>query len=365
MRRVLMLACAAAASFATLLPRVASGQTPARPDPQSTATPATSAAPTAPADGNLPPNTHFTFGDRVVPAGTRVEGAAAVANGNLDVYGTVNGNAIALNGSVRVHHGGEVTGSAYAAGGPVVIDGGIVRGGQRSFTRAAAPARPASPPLTTFQSVKLVLWSFAILLIIGLGVMIFAEPNLDGVSAALEHGFARSFWLGIAGELLILPALAILCVALALTVIGVLLVPFAIVAYTIALAGLLTLGFLAAARLTGSGFVPRRGAAAERGVHMRAMVAGLVLYAILWVLAAAFRSSPIAGAVLRGVSLVVTWVALTIGLGATLASRAGTERRRATSRTGAEDLLSWQTPTPVTGVAAARRPVTAGSAGPA
>jgi hypothetical protein len=110
----------------------------------------------------------------VIPAGTRVEGAAAVANGNLDVYGTVNGNAIALNGSVRVHHGGEVTGSAYAAGGPVVVDGGIVRGGQRSFTRAAAPAAAATPPLSTFQTVKLVLWSFAILLIIGRCVLIFA-----------------------------------------------------------------------------------------------------------------------------------------------------------------------------------------------
>lgn len=341
MRRVLVTAFAAAACLMVLPPRVARAQTPA-PAP----------------DGRVPAKTHFTFGDRVIPAGAHVDGGAVVANGNLDVYGTVNGNAVALNGSVRVHHGGVVTGYAYAAGGPVIIDGGTVRGSQRSLRGAAAPARP-KPPLTTYQSIKLVLWSFTILLIIGLGVLISAEPNLDGVTVALERGFARSFWVGIAGELLILPALVILCVALALTVLGVLLVPFAIVAYTIAIAGLATLGFLAAARLAGTGFVSRRGTAAQRGLHIRAMVAGLVLYALLWVLAAAFKSSPIAGAVLRGIALVATWVAVTIGLGAALLSRAGTDRRRTAPRAEPGDLLSWQTPTPVAGVAAARRPMTA------
>lgn len=348
MRRVFVLACAAAALAASLLPRLSLGQTPAAPVGR---------------DGHVPANSHFTFGDRVVPVGTRVEGAVVVANGDLDVYGTVNGNAIALNGSVRVHHGGEVMGYAYAAGGPVVVDGGTVHGPQRSLHAAPAAAQTASAPLSTVKAIKLVLWSFAILLIIGLGVLISAEPNLDGVTVALERSFARSFWIGVAGELLLLPALVLLCVALALTIIGALLVPFAIVAYTIAVAGLATLGFLAAARLTGTGFVSRRGAAAERGVHVREMFAGLVLYALLWVLAAAFKSSPIAGAVLRGVALVATWVALTIGLGATLSSRAGTERRRTRPRGGAEDLMSWQTPTPVAGVAAARRPMAATGTG--
>jgi len=60
------------------------------------------------------------------------------------------------------------------------------------------------------------------------------------------------------------------------------------------------------------------------------------------------------------VALAVSWVAVTLGLGATLLSRAGTKRLDARQRAGArrpapED-LAWQTPTPVTGVAAARRP---------
>lgn len=341
MRRVLVLVSAAAALIAAALPRTVAAQA-----------------------GTLPENTHFRFGGRVVAAGTRVDGAVAVANGDLDVYGTVNGNAIALNGSVRVHRGGEVTGNAYAAGGQVIVDGGIVRGGQRSYRPAASTAsRAPAAPLTTFRAIRLVLWSFAIVLIIGLGVLVFAEPNIDGVMAALERGFARSFWVGVGGQLLMLPALALLCVALALTIIGALLVPFAIVAYCIAVAGLATLGFLAAARLTGTAFVSRRGAPAERGVHFRALVAGVVLYAVLWLAVAAFKGEAVVDAILRGIALVATWVAVTVGLGATLLSRAGTQRRRVQTRGGADD-LSWQTPTPVAGVAAARRPITAGSSAP-
>jgi len=69
----------------------------------------------------------------------------------------------------------------------------------------------------------------------------------------------------------------------------------------------------------------------------------------------------VAGAILRGLALAMTWVAATLGLGATLLSRAGTQRpaMRAggpAARRPTPDELAWQTPTPVTGVTAARRP---------
>ena len=46
----------------------------------------------------------------------------------------------------------------------------------------------------------------------------------------------------------------------------------------------------------------------------------------------------------------------TLGLGAAILSRAGTHRRVASGSRPVE-LAAWQTPTPVTGVVAARRPV--------
>jgi len=307
----------------------------------------------------LPDADHFTFGDRTIESGTRVDGPIAVAYGNLDIYGTVDGDVAALRGDVRVHRGARVTGNAWAAAGSLIVDGGTVDGEKRSIAigpAAHASAQQPSRPLTTAQSIKLVLGWFAVLAIIGLGVMVFAEQNLDGVVVALERGFARSFWTGLVGEVLMLPALLVLVVALAITVLGVLLIPFAIVAYVVAAAGLLTLGLLAVARLTGGAFASDRGTASPRGVHLRALVIGLAVYLAVWTLAAAFTWSPLLGAIFRAIAIALTWVAATVGLGATIISRAGTQR---TGVGGAAptstDEFAWQTPTPVAGVAAASR----------
>jgi hypothetical protein len=315
----------------------------------------------------LPDADNFTVGDRTIAANTRVDGPIAVARGNLDVFGIVNGDVIALGGDVRVHQNAHVTGNAFAAGGRVIIDGGVVEGERR----AIGIARPAIPtfathaePLSTMQSVKLVIAWLALLTIIGLGVMVFAEANLDGVVIGLERGFARSFWLGVAGQVVMLPGLLVLVVALTITVIGVLLIPFAVVAYVIAAAGLVTLGFLAVARLTGGAFASDRGTTSARGVHLRALIIGLVAYLGIWMVAALFTWSPVAGAVLRGIAFAITWVAATVGLGATLASRAGTQRPgKGSSQKTSTDEFAWQTPTPVSGVAAATRKLKVGSGG--
>ena len=154
------------------------------------------------------------------------------------------------------------------------------------------------------------------LAIIGLGVLMFAEPNMDGVVEAMEESFSRAFWFGVLGEIMALPVLALLVVGLVLTLLGILLVPFAVVAYCIALAGLLALGFLAVARLTGSLWSRRDGGstATPRSANLRALFIGLVLYMGLWMLAAIFTWQPMAGAILRGIALAVSWVAVTVGL---------------------------------------------------
>jgi Polymer-forming cytoskeletal len=309
-------------------------------------------------DTRLPDADHFTFGDRVIAAGTRVDGPIAVARGNLDVYGTVQGDVAVLDGDIHVHRGARVAGDVWAAAGRVIIDGGIVEGQKRAVNvRQAFVPTPAGPPLGTWGSIKLTIGWFAILMIIGLGVMVFAEGNLDGVVIALERGFARAFWIGLAGQLLALPGLLVLVVALAITVIGSLLIPFAIVAYVIAAAGLVTLGFLSVARLTGGAFASDRGTTSPRGVHLRALFIGLVAYCVVWLVAAAFAWSPVMSAILRPIAIAITWVAATVGLGATIASRGGTVRPGVGTGKATTDEFAWQTPTPVTGVAAATRRV--------
>jgi hypothetical protein len=316
------------------------------------------AAQRAAGDKHLPNADKFVFGDHSIADKTSVDGPVAVAHGNLDVYGTILGDAITLDGDLRVHRGGRVTGDAWAAGGTVIIEGGVVEGQKRAFgSRIPAPARTPSRPLTTLETIKLTIGWFALLMIIGLGVIVFADANLDGVVLSLERGFGKAFWIGLAGQVLLLPALIVFTVALAITVIGALLIPFAIVAYVIAAAGLVTLGFLAVARLTGVAFTSDRGTTSPRGVHLRALVMGLFTYLALWLAAAIFTSTPFAGSVLRAVAIAVTWVATTVGLGAAIASRAGTVRPGNAKGIAPADELSWQTPTPVTGVAAASRRV--------
>ena len=56
---------------------------------------------------------------------------------------------------------------------------------------------------------------------------------------------------GVVGQLGFIPALLVLCVALVATILGALLVPFALVAAPVALAGFVTLGWLAIALTTG------------------------------------------------------------------------------------------------------------------
>lgn len=305
----------------------------------------------------------FRLGNQEIDSGSTHDGTLAVARGNLVVRGRVTGNAIAVHGDVIVQPGGSVGGNAIAVDGRVRTAGGIVEGDVRSIRgltgsilAAAAGRARDERPLTTWDAIKLVIGWFAILFAIGIGVLLFAERNLDGVVAALEQQFSRAFWVGLLAQLAAIPALLLVLLGLAISLIGILLIPFAIVAYVIALAGLCTLGFLAVARFTGRAFFRDR--ANSRAVSLRSLSFGLVIYLGLWFLAAAFVWNPVAGSMLRAVAFAGSWVALTFGLGATLLTRAGTQKDgAATPKPRPADDLSWQTPTPVTGVVAARRPV--------
>lgn len=307
----------------------------------------------------------LTFGSRIVPAGTVVSGPVVVAGGNLSVEGTIQGSAVAIAGDVIIGPQGRVTGDAIAAFGSV-RNQGQVDGSERNYTgtfgesvRAlfgdhdVQPAAPRSP-------MAFVMGWFTVILLVGLGVLIFASTYMNGVVDVLEHSFWRSFLTGIVGELGVLPAALILVIGLAITVLGVLLIPFAVVALVLAVAGLATLGFVAVAKLTGEGIGGNRAARlSERGGALRGLLIGLALYMGLWFLAALLNGVPVAGVVLRLLALTVTYVAVTAGFGAALLSRGGTKRDAAVTYAPAPAAeAAWQTPTPVAGVIAARRPST-------
>ena len=325
-------------------------------------------APASTAKAPRPSADSLVLGGRVIAAGTTVRGPVVVAGGDLVVLGTIDGTAVAIAGDVDVRDGGKVSGDAIAAFGEVHAPAGTIGGEVRSLTgrwgeslRSTMRGDGLEP--TKRSPLQFALGWFAVMLLIGLGVLVFASSYLDGVVDVLQESFWRSFFVGIAGELGIFPVMLLLIVALAITVIGALLIPFAVVAFVFAVAGLATLGFIAVAQLTGGSIGGRNAARlSARGSALRAVIVGVSIYMGLWLVATAMGSVPAAGVALRIAALLVTYVAITAGFGAALLSRGGTRRDAAVVQAAAPamDAASWQTPTPVTGVVAARRPVVAG-----
>ncbi|MEP7345229.1 MAG: hypothetical protein ABI877_08175, partial [Gemmatimonadaceae bacterium] len=292
-----------------------------------------------------------------IPAGERRRGPVVVAGGDLIVRGTIEGNAIAILGDVIVPAGGRVTGDAIAALGELRVDGQVDGEAREINTFKAggderAAASEVSKSASTMEALRLACGWLIVLLLIGLGVLVFAGNYLDGVVDVLEQNFWRSLGVGLLGGVSLVPILALVIAGLAISLIGILLIPFAAVAYLLAAAGLVTLGFLAVARVTGNSV----GSAAvrrlsSRGSTLRSLVIGIVVYLGPWVLAAALSWAPIPAGILRAIAFVVTCVAATAGFGAAILSRAGSRRELpAGAPASAPDPVGWQTPTPVTGV---------------
>ena len=224
-------------------------------------------------------------------------------------------------------------------------------------------ARPSRPGTLTSLA-HTAAW-FGILIILAIGVLTNAGDAMQRITTTLNAGFGRNVIVGIMAQLAMLPVLLTICLLLALTLIGILLVPFAIVAYVIAVLGLVVLGGLGAVQMIGKG-VTRVGLT-DRGARLQALVSGVLLFSVPWLIAAALTSWPVASAAVRTIAIGFTWVAITAGLGAALRTRGGTRsheepwgiRRPAPSGTplpAPTPAAEWLTPTPMTGVVAVKRP---------
>lgn len=313
------------------------------------------------------------LGSTMIAAGDTVRGSLVVYGGPLELGGVVDGSVAVVGGDLIMLEGALVTGSASAVGGAVRLEGGQVGGEIRSITSSvpgtAAAAVDALDPSAvtvvpepdavarTWRSVRFVATSFGLFLVLGIGILVFSQPTLDLVVRSLEDRFASAFWAGLLAQFALLPLLLLIVTALTLSIVGILLIPFAVVAYAIAVAGLLALGFLAAARLTGAVF-GRGSAGNSRSADLRALVAGLLVYFGVWMVAAGMSWHPLAASAFRAIALSLTWVAVTVGLGAIIAAGMAARRARAESHLprAHADALAWQTPTPITGVVAAARP---------
>ncbi len=160
----------------------------------------------------------------------------------------------------------------------------------------------------------------------GLGFLFFVPKQLETVADTVWHSFWRSFLAGLFAQPLILPVFGAMIVGLALTVVGILVVPFAIVGFLMAVFLAAVGGFIAVARTVGEIYLRRkmaRGEPVDTWGSYRYIVYGLTGLLAIWLPVVALGWIPVAGTLLTVSAGLITWILATAGFGAAIISRAG------------------------------------------
>jgi hypothetical protein len=261
-----------------------------------------------------------------------------------------------LNAQIAVMSEAQLDSACAARALPLA--GAAIFGGLRDALARArgVDAVPLDPARATMREVTMTGAWYLVLLMLGLVMLVFAGDRLRQVTETVERDTAGALVTGLIAGVASLPLLVAAVVVLALTVIGILLIPFAVVAIVLVYAGLTVLGFLAVSSVLGRAVLgDRKARMTERAASLSGMITGLTLIFAVWLAAAAFTWSPATGLVLRSMALGLTAVAITAGVGAVIRSFRPSARAQQLTAPLVDD-LSWQTPTPVGGVVAMRRP---------
>ena len=306
-------------------------------------------------------------GDFSIGSGESRQGDFLILNGDADLYGRLTGNLVTVGGGITLHPGAYISGSVLAYGGEVQDAGGQVTGEIQTLgavdstaSAAVAPVASAPPIMHALRNVAGLAGIFLTLLCIGFGLVLLGKPNLEIISDTVTHTFGRSFAVGLLAQVLAIPTFVVLILGLILSVVGILLVPFAAIAYALILLAAVLAGALAVVHALGETYTRRRLA---QGVMLgtpnsyRYVLTGLAGMVLLWSGWAAFGWVPVLGWIAFGAAALVTWMLMTVGLGAALLSRIGLAGHFAGRFIAPETLTDeylWATPQ--FGVPAARRP---------
>jgi hypothetical protein len=205
--------------------------------------------------------------------------------------------------------------------------------------RVSVEARPAPGPMryelvqegTSFVggvvgNAMSLLATFIAMAFLGLGMLFFAPRQLETVADTVWSSFGRSFLAGLFAQPLILPAFGMMVVGLALTVIGVVVIPFAVLAFVLGLFLAVVAGYVAVARTVGEIYLRRkmaRGEAVQTWGTYRYIVYGLLGLMAIWLPAVLLGRVAVAGPIAVVSAGTITWVLATAGFGATILTRGG------------------------------------------
>jgi hypothetical protein len=281
-----------------------------------------------------------------------VEGNLALLDGELSLDGTVAGDVLVLDGTLHLMPNASIEGDILQVGGNVEQHGDLAPAPEvrvRPVTRVHVTDHDTGAFFgSIYRNFERAMDGLGITLgwliglgLVGAGLVYFQRSRLETVADTVRNNIARSFAVGLAGEVLFFPVSLILVVA----VITWLLIPFYAVAVALALVG----GYLAVAHGVGEIFAARRFRShllerLRRSNSYYYVLSGLVLLlipfalgAVLWVF-----GGPLS--FLRGLTLfaagLVTWVAVTLGFGAVILSRGGSRTELARGYTSSVPFAS-------------------------
>lgn len=267
-----------------------------------------------------------------------VLGDAVAVGGSAEVNGRVTGDVVAVGGGVRLGPTAEVLGNVSSVGGHVERDAGakvigkvdevalgpLLRLGAMHHGRIHLGERSAVGVVTrTFVSL-LVLGVFALLLCL---VVLLVRAPLERVSDKVAADPWRAGLTGLAAQVLFLPLAFLIGIVLIVSIIGIPLLVVALFVVPVALALFSLLGYSAVAQRVGRWSEARFGW--KLGNPYLVVLAGLVLIQV-WTIPARLLDwgfFPMNVVSLLGLflGLLVQYVAWTVGFGAVLLTRFGTQ----------------------------------------
>ncbi len=297
-----------------------------------------------------------------VEAGQTVSGSLVVVDGNVKVAGTVTGDVVVVGGSLELLPGGEIEGDVRLADASMSRNDGTVGGAVVNVTKEHARSSgdnlgdqvraqvqsemenrirghndmgsslfaPIRHVLGGVGGVLQNLVTILFLGLIGAGVVAFAGTNLDAVAETARRTPGRSAAVGLAGTFLLIPIWILGAIVLAVSIIGIPVMVAWLPLFPLAAVAAAVLGYLAVAHDLGQWLAGTNLRFADRirvSNPIHTIFAGLLALIGAFIAANVVSMVPFFGfleGLLIFVGVIVTIVAMAIGFGAVLLTRAGT-----------------------------------------
>lgn len=300
--------------------------------------------------------------DLQLAAGEMLDGPVVLVDGSAVIDGRIRGDLIVVDGDVSLSGAGEITGDLHLLDSDLVLNRGEVLGAirdielvvdrgvlsneiraelrdeiRREVSQVQSSSRSNRGPFSrwlrnamrglgdAFQGVI----AFLVLTLIGGVVVSFAGDRLNTIADAARSDPFRAGAVGFAGFFLAAPVFILGIIALAVSIVGILAIPFWVALFPIAVGLAAFLGFLAVCRNVGEWLSTTRYQMTEwirSSNSFYTVTGGLAAFSLLFIVAHLLRIIPIFGALHGMVAFIGTLAVMaagTVGLGAVMITRGG------------------------------------------